>query len=130
MSEDPRIDLITNAIEAFNRGDVPGLLEMIDPRVESRVAEGLGNPGSYEGIEGYMQMMSEWAEAWSENNLDLREIELVDERAVLVHTDQTAVGAGSGVPLEFNTVFLVVFEDERAIRFEIHPSRDSAIAAV
>jgi ketosteroid isomerase-like protein len=130
VSEDPRIDLITNAIEAFNRGDVPGLLEMIDPRVESRVAEGLGNPGSYEGIEGYMQMMSEWAEAWSENNLDLREIELVDERAALVHTDQTAVGAGSGVSLEFNTVFLVVFEGERAIRFEIHPSRDSAIAAL
>jgi hypothetical protein len=103
---------------------------MIDPRVESRVAEGLGNPGSYEGIEGYMQMMSEWAEAWSENNLDLREIELVDERAALVHTDQTAVGAGSGVSLEFNTVFLVVFEGERAIRFEIHPSRDSAIAAL
>jgi len=31
------------------------------------------------------------------------------------------------VPLSFSTVFLVGFEGERAIRFEIHPDRDSAL---
>ncbi|MDQ3759213.1 MAG: nuclear transport factor 2 family protein [Actinomycetota bacterium] len=127
---DPRPELIRKAVEAFNDQDVPGLLALIHPDVQSRVAEGLGNPGTFSGIDGYLSMMAEWGEAWSENHIELEEVELVDESAVLVHTRQTVVGAGSGVPVTFGTVFLVAFEGERAKRFEIHPNRESAASAL
>ena len=130
MTEDPRPELIRKAVDAFNEQDVPGLLELIHPDVESRVAAGLGNPGTFVGIEGYLAMMADWGEAWSENQVDLEDVELVDEGATFVHTRQTVVGAGSGVPVNFVTVFLVVFDGERAIRFEIHPSRESAAEAL
>ena len=126
VSEDPRHELVRKAIEAFNAQDVPALLGFIHPDVSSRVAEGLGNPGTYHGVDGYAAMMAEWGEAWSENHIELSRVELVDEAAALVHTRQTVVGAGSGVPVSFETVFLVVFEGERAKRFEIHPSPESA----
>ncbi len=127
MSEDPRIGLIKKAVDAFNSEDVPTLLELIHPEVEAQVAEGLGNPGKFHGVEGYVAMMNDWGEAWSENQLELDDVELVDGSVALAHTKQTAVGAGSGIPLTFSTVFLVGFKGERAIRFEIHPDRDSAL---
>ncbi len=98
--------------------------------MRSRVAEGLGNPGSFEGLEGFGAMMADWSEAWSDQRIELREIEHVDESASLVHTGQSLVGAGSGVPVEGEVTFLVVFEGKQAIRFEIHPDRDSAVGAL
>jgi len=130
VNEDPRIALIEAAIDAFNAEDVPALLVLIHPDVTSRVADGLGNPGTFHGLEGYIAMMADWSEAWSENQIVLEGVELVDDSVALAVTKQTAVGAGSGVPLAFSTVFLIGFEGARAIRFEIHPDRDSALRDV
>ena len=129
MTDDPRIPLIEAAIEAFNAQE-EGLLGFIHPDAKSRVAEGLGNPAAFRGIEGFEAMMGDWGEAWSENTVELDETELLDDTTALVHATQTAVGAGSGVPVTFGTVFLVVFEDGKAIRFEIHPDRGSAMTSL
>jgi len=130
MSEDPRVPLIQGAIRAFNEEDVAALLEFIHPEVKSRVSENLGNPGVYSGIEGFGAMMADWSEAWSENTIELEDVELVNETTAFVLTNQKTIGAGSGVPLSFGTVFVIEFEGERAIRFEIHPDRDSASASM
>ena len=129
MSDDPRAQLIEGAIQAFNDEDVALLLEFIHPEVRSSVAEGLGNPGSHEGIEGFGAMMSDWSEAWSSNKVKLNEIEFVDETVALVHVSQDLVGAGSGVPVGMVNTFLIEFEGDQAIRFEIHPDRESATNA-
>ncbi len=103
MSEDPREPLIQGAIQAFNDEDVAALLEFIHPEVRSSVAEGLGNPGSHEGIEGFGAMMADWSEAWSSNKIKLNETEFVDGQVALVHVSQDLVGAGSGIPWEWRT---------------------------
>jgi ketosteroid isomerase-like protein len=130
VSEDPRTGLIEKAIRAFNDEDVAALISFIHPEVVSRVAEGLGTPGTWHGLEGFGSMMQEWGEAWSENTIELHEVERVGDDAALAITSQRAVGAGSGIPLEFGTVFMTVFEGDRAIRFEIHPNRESALASL
>ena len=130
MTEDPRDPLIRSAIDAFNTLDVDGLMGFIHPKVVSRVSETMGNPGSYEGVEGFGTMMADWSEAWSDQRITLREVEHVTESTSLVYVDQSLVGAGSGVPVEAETTFLIVFEDERAIQFEIHPTRESALEAL
>ena len=131
MTDDPRrISLIEGAIQAFNDEDVPVVLKFIHPEVRSRVAEGLGNPGTHEGIAGFAAMMSDWAEAWSSNKVEVETIEFVSDDVALVHCSQSLIGAGSGVPVGMNTTFLVGFEGDQAIRFEIHASRESAIEAL
>ena len=130
MTDDRRDALIRNAIESFNQADVTGLLGFIHPDVRSRVSADLGNPGSYHGHLGFGEMMADWSEAWSSQRIELREIEHVDDSVSLVHTDQSLVGAGSGVPVEAETTFLVAFEGDRAIRFEIHADADSAREAI
>ena len=130
MTDDPRDELIRNAIDSFNTLNLEGLMDFIHPEVRSRVAEGLGTPGSYQGLEGFAAMMADWGEAWSEQQIELREIEHVDESVSLVHVEQSLVGAGSGIPVRTGTTFLVVFQDDQATRFEIHPDRDSAQRSV
>ena len=130
MTEDARDPLIRHAVSSFNEMNMEGLLGFIHPQVVSRVAEGLGNPGEHHGIEGFGAMMADWGEAWSEQRLELKEIEHVDDAVSLVHVGQSLVGAGSGIPVEVDTTFLVVFEGERARRFEIHPDRNSAVEAL
>jgi hypothetical protein len=130
LSEDPRVPLIERAIRAFNEQNVPVLLEFIHPKVRSRVAEGLGNPGTHEGIEGFAAMMADWGEAWSSNLVELDEIEFMSEDIALVHVSQSLVGAGSGIPVGMTNTFLVGFEGDQAIRFEIHPDRESAAGSL
>ena len=130
MTEDPRIALVTQAVDAFNTQDVPALLTFIHPDGVSHVSPGLANPGTWQGVEGYAKMMVDWSEAFSELHVDVKEIELVDDTHVLVHAAQTGVGAGSGAPVELDVVFMVELAGEQAIRFEIHPDRDSAMEAV
>jgi hypothetical protein len=130
VTDDRRIPLIESAIHAFNDENVPVLLEFIHPEVRSRVAEGLGDPGTHEGIEGFAAMMADWSEAWSSNKVELDEIEFVSEDVALVHVSQSLVGAGSGVPVGMTNTFLVAFTGDQAIRFEIHPDRESAVNAL
>lgn len=123
-------ELLAEAIDAFNAQDVAAVMSFIHPEVVAHVAAGLGNPGTHHGHEGYVAMMSDWGEAWSENTITLREVEFLDDITALAFIDQRAVGAGSGIAMEFETIFLIGFEGDQAIRFEIHPDRDSALAAL
>ena len=74
-------------------------------------------------------MTTGWEEAFGEITYALGEIELPDDRNALIAVHQSATGAGSGVPVELDVYFLIEFEGERAVRFEIHANRDSAVAA-
>jgi len=130
VSDDPRVPLIEGAVQAFNDEDVPLLLEFIHPQVRSRVAEGLGNPGTHEGIEGFAAMMADWSEAWSSIKVKLSEVEFVSDGVALVHVSQDLVGAGSGIPVGMENTFLIEFEGDQAIRFEIHPDRESSLSAL
>jgi len=130
VNTDPRVPLIESAIRAFNEEDGTALLGFLHPEVRSRVAAGLGNPGTHEGIEGFAAMMADWSEAWSSNKIRLNDIEFVEETFALVHVSQDLVGAGSGVPVGMENTFLIKFEGDQAIRFEIHSDRESAVAAL
>ena len=60
----------------------------------------------------------------------MRSIETPDEHHVLVEAQQTATGRASGVPVELLTYFLFEVHDEVSTRYELHASREDAIAAI
>jgi hypothetical protein len=130
VSEDPRIALIRRAFRDFEERNVEALIAFLDPDVRSRVHPPLMNVGEWHGFEGFAQMTAGWEEAFGEITYALGEIELPDERSALIAVHQSATGAGSGVPVELDVWFLIEFEGERAVRIEIHASRESAVAAL
>lgn len=129
-AEDPRFGLIRDAFEAFEARVVEGLTAFLHPEVESRVFPPLLNTGSWHGYAGFVEMVGGWESAFGEIEYDERGMEAIDDRNVLVTVHQTATGAGSGVPVELDVVFRIEFEDDQAIRFQIHADRDSALAAI
>lgn len=130
MTEDSRIALIRDAFEAFEARDVEGLAAFLHPDVESRVAAPLMNVGTWQGYAGFIQMTSDWEDAFGEITYEILEMEPVDDRNVLVAVHQEATGAGSGIPVALDVCFLIEFKGEQAIRFQVHASRESAQAAV
>jgi hypothetical protein len=130
VTEDRRAELIRQAFADFRAHNVAGLAGFIHPEVESHVSPALANPGTFQGATGFVEMTSGWEEAFQHVSYEIQDIELVDDRNALVDVHQEAQGAGSGVPVELDVVFLIEFKDELAVRFQIHPDRDSAMAAV
>ena len=130
MSEDPRVALIHRAFDDFAARRVEGLAGFLHPEIESKVVAPLLNTGTWQGPAGFVEMTRGWEEAFDEIAYEIREIELVDERNTLIAVHQEGTGAGSGVPVELDVWFLIEFEGERAIRFQIHATRESAAEAV
>jgi SnoaL-like domain len=130
VSEEPRIALIEQAFADYAERNVEGLAQFLHPEVESRVFPPLLNVGTWHGPVGFVEMTSSWEEAFGEVRYEIRGIELPDDRNALVAVNQQATGAGSGVPVELDVWFVVEFDGERAVRFQIHSSRDSAAEQV
>ena len=122
--------LLRLGIDAYNRGDLAAAADFFDPDVEFHVAPGLGNPGTWRGMEGYRQMVSSWRDAFAEDYSEVLGIEMVGDRHLIAEMRQRAVGSGSGVPVEMTNWYLMEVRDRRAVRFHIYGDRDAALAAV
>jgi ketosteroid isomerase-like protein len=129
MSGDRRSELIENAFAAFEARDAEAVVAFLAPEVRCRVLPPLMNTGEWHGYGGFLEMTAGWEEAFGEIAYAVTGIELPDDRNALVAVHQSATGAGSGVPVELDVYFLIEFEGDRAARLEIHPDRDSALAA-
>jgi hypothetical protein len=56
------VEIVRRAYEAFNQGDLEGLLDFVDPEIEVRPDPGLPGWRVFEGREGFLS----FAEAWLE----------------------------------------------------------------
>jgi ketosteroid isomerase-like protein len=117
-------------LEAFNRGDMEAVVGFLHPEIEMHVSPRMMNAGTWHGIDGYMEGVGGWGDAWENLHFEITGIEEADERTVLVGVRQTALGRESGVPVEMDAVLLFEVVDGRARRFQVHPDRESAVAAI
>jgi ketosteroid isomerase-like protein len=122
--------LVRTGIEAINRGDLEAVTALLDPEIESHVASGLGNPGTWHGIDGYWTMVTSWLEAFASQRINVGAIEFADDAHAVAEVRVEAVGAGSGVPVEMTFYYMLEIRDERAVRFHIYATRDAALQAV
>jgi ketosteroid isomerase-like protein len=123
------VELAQAGFDAFNRGDVAGVLALLDPEVEVHSVAEVGEEGTYYGHQGYIEWTGIWLDAWSEFRVELQEIEEVDDENVLVHSRQWGRGKGSGVEVEQNGIYLFTVKDGLATRLHLYPDREAALAA-
>jgi ketosteroid isomerase-like protein len=130
VADDPRPRLVEQAFADYRARNMAGLVAFLHPEIESHVSASLANSGTFQGVAGFVAMNAGWEEAFQNVRYEIRDIDLLDDRNALVEVHQEAEGAGSGVPVELDVVFLIEFEGEQAIRFRIHANREEALAAV
>ena len=131
MNSEERLErLVRKGFEAFNRRDRDAMVSILDENVESHVAPGLANAGTWHGVEGFESMVAIWSEAFETQRNTVLSIRFPDEHHAIAEVHQAAVGAGSGVPVEMTLYYLFEVHDERAVRVHLYPDADAALAAV
>jgi ketosteroid isomerase-like protein len=91
--------LTQRALQLYVGRDIEGLLELYDPDVIVTAPDFM-NAGPFRGHDGVMEWISRWNEAWDTFDFDVKAIEPVGERHVVVSILVRGRGAGSGVEVE------------------------------
>ena len=131
MSERERNrELVAAAFEEFQRGDVEAVNRRLDPEIDVMISDRLANSGTWKGVDGFWEATSSWLEAWDEYSIEVIGIETPDDEHAVVEARQTAKGRLSGVPVELTTYFVFWIDDEITKRYELHASREDALAAI
>ena len=127
-TEEQRIALAAAGMEAFNSGDVPGMLAAVSEDVEVFASPELVNSGSYRGHDGFVRWINAWTEAWEEISAEVTENVPVGERCVVTAVHQQGRGRG-GIEVSMDIAFLFELDDDGMCGFlAMLPDRDSAVA--
>jgi ketosteroid isomerase-like protein len=124
------VELTRVGFEAYDAGDYGRLIELLVPDVEVHADSELINGGDFHGHQGFMRWNAQWIDAWGEFRNELRSVEAVGERFILVEAHQVARGAGSGVDVEMDVSWAIEVVGGQVRRMHIYVSRDRAISAI
>ena len=126
MSQE-NVDQFVRSIEAFNRMDIPGVLQLLDPeiRFEHRLAEIFGSYSGLEGVEGFFADVVEHFDALKVDCPDVRDL----GDLVLALGTTRLTGKGSGVETEMPFTVVARFRDGRMTQFTDFGDKDEALEA-
>ena len=127
MSQE-NVEIVRRGHEAFERGDLTAMLELVDPEVVSYTAAPLPDAGEYHGPEGIFKWIATWTEGFDDYVQQAEEyIDAGDHVIVRVH--QRATGSQSGVPIEQRVWFLHTLRNGKHVRIGVHGSKEQALEA-
>ena len=114
-------------IEAFNRMDIPGVLQFLDPEVrfEHRLAELYGTYVGLEEVEGFF---ADFTEVFDGLNVDCPDIRDLGDRVLALGTTRV-IGKGSGVETELPFTVVARFKKGRMTHFTDFADERQALEA-
>jgi ketosteroid isomerase-like protein len=125
MSQE-NVEVVRQAFEAFERGDVSGMVKDVDPEAIATAEAGV--PGEFHGPEGFLQALAEWTEGFDQFKATAGEFTEASD-CVIVRVHQSAQGQGSGVPVEADFWFVVKLREGKLVRLDIITSEKQALEA-
>jgi ketosteroid isomerase-like protein len=128
MSQE-NVEKFRGALEAFNRGDVGGILEVVDPHVEWQTPRSLPDTQTFYGHEGVKAWWAMMSDAFDELRLEPGEFKDLGENGVLVPVRASGRGRDSGA--EVSVSFWMLGQGvEKLQRMQFFPSEAEALEAV
>jgi ketosteroid isomerase-like protein len=126
MSQE-NVDAIRAAVEAMNRRDIEGVLQLMDPKVrfEHRLAALEGDFVGIDGVRGWFADLVETFDAWQIHCPDIRDL---GDRVLALGIIK-ATGTESGVETELPLTVVARFKDERITHFTDFGDRAKALEA-
>ena len=125
------VEAFERGLGAGNRGDVEGLLEVLDAEVawHSALYALLGGEAIvYRGHEGVREFLRDLDEAFSEGHIAIREIRDLGDR-LLAEGSWLLRGKESGAQTEASLSFLMDFESGKVSRAVTYLDRSEALEA-
>jgi ketosteroid isomerase-like protein len=125
------VEAFERGLEAGNRGDVEGLLEVLDAEVawHSALHALLGGEATvYRGHEGVREMLQDLYEAFEEIQIEVSEFRDLGDVVVAIGRTR-ARGGASGADVETPIAFVTAFRDGKAISVRGYLDPDEALEA-
>jgi ketosteroid isomerase-like protein len=126
---EPGVELVRRIIAALSRGDLDGMLALMDPAFEWTPLEASPVARVYRGHEQVRHYVEDWLSTFESVRLELEDPERVGERVVAV-VNGSARGRGSGLEIENRFCQVWTVRDGVAVAMEEHPTREHALAAL
>jgi len=122
-------DTMRRSIDAYNAGNVDGLLEMAHPDIEWEVAPEHPASTTHRGLEEVRAYHEDWRNTLDDMRLDVLSITEVGDSVVAVCRIH-GKGSESGADVEVEIAFLATYRDGKAIRVEEFLDPEEALRAL
>jgi ketosteroid isomerase-like protein len=127
MSDEERIRLVERGTEAFQRGDMRAVLELMAEDIELDSPPELGNsPRGARGRDAYLAWLEDWLEAWDDYTLEIEAIEAVGERHVVADCLQRATGKESGITVDLPLAYMYEIRDGQVTAMHLYRTHEAA----
>jgi ketosteroid isomerase-like protein len=105
---------------------IAALPDLVDEKVECRVVGMPGIAGTYHGIEGYLNLIREWAQDWSAQEHELLRVEDGNDWAVAV-VRHHGKGQRSGAEVSMELGWFVRYRDGKLVRWNTYADPADAL---
>jgi ketosteroid isomerase-like protein len=112
-------ELVRAGYELWNRGDVEGFLEFLDPDVEVRDPPESPDAQVWHGHEGYRRSVEQFMAAWEHASMEPEEIIDAGDK-VLARVRYHARAKDQGIELELDVFHVVTIREGKAILIEVY----------
>jgi ketosteroid isomerase-like protein len=119
------LELVQEALSAFQRGEVDRALQFADPDVVSFRAPPLPDAQTYHGLEGVLQMYEDWTAEFGEFDMEVLEYTELGDR-VVVEMLQRGTGRASGAEVSGRFWFVYTVVGDRIARQDVFGSKEQA----
>ena len=127
---DERVEMLERGLDAWNRGDVGGILELLDPDVKIQLSGAFPDLSiDYRGHEGFRKFWSAMNDMWSPLEMEAGEIEPIGD---LLMSAVTFRGTGrEGIQVERTFYFLWQISEAtgKVTAYSSHRDREGALEA-
>ncbi len=118
-------ETVRRGIDAYNRGDVDGMIDLCDPAIEMVPVRARLAGGEYSGHDGVRAFMADMDEDWAERTIDVEEIRDLGD-SVLVLGVFGATGR-SGTEIRYPVAWHSRIRDGKLVRLTAYTDREAAL---
>ena len=128
MSQE-NVELVRSGAEALARGDPDKIRQFLDPAFEFDVTRTDLNPRVYHGLEGLLELMSEWTSTWDDYEFEVADlVEAGEDRVVGVLRERGRMkDSDSWVEHERGVVWTL--RADKVLRYDEYPTKRDALEA-
>jgi uncharacterized protein len=116
------------AYDAFGRGDMDALYELLHPDIEWRTTPEVPFLGTYRGLHEFLRGMNEWTESFDEITTEIEEFIDAGEHVLVFHR-MHGRGRDSGAEVDLAIWQVVSVRDGKLVRMHDFMDREDALAA-
>jgi ketosteroid isomerase-like protein len=129
MSEE-NVEIVRNAIAAFDRGDIEGVLRVCDEDIV--IAQPPELPGvspEQHGHQGVLEALAIWPEQWDDYRIELLRIAAAPGGKVFVTQRTRGRGKQSGIEVDMDFSFVFTVRDAKIREWRLFVQEDQALEA-